>query len=185
VRRTRAALVLLLCVTFGPALARDGDPGTSIYHLDAALTSQAGQAQPLDLYRGHPVLVTMFYGSCPATCPLIIDTLRATEKQLTPAERANLRVLMISIDPDRDTPQALRALAAARRIDTSRWTLARADAASVRTIAALLNVQYRKLPSGEFSHSTVIALLSPTGEIEASSASLGRADEALLARLHR
>ena len=110
-----------------------GDPPTSIYQLDAALTDQDGRARGLDVYRGHPVLVTMFYGSCPASCPLIIDTLRATEKDLTPAHRADLRVLMISIDPARDTPEALKALAGQRRIDTSRWTLARTDAATVRT----------------------------------------------------
>jgi protein SCO1/2 len=177
----------MLAAVFGalPALARDGDPPTSIYQLEAKLTDQAGEARGLDLYRGQPVLVTMFYASCPATCPLIIDTLRATERELTAAQRARLRVLMISIDPERDTPAALRELAAARHIDTARWTLAGADAATVRSIAALLDVQYRRLPGGDYNHSTVIALLSPDGEIEASSATLGHADPVLLARLRR
>jgi protein SCO1/2 len=177
----------MLAAVFGalPALARDGDPPTSIYQLEAKLTDQAGEARGLDLYRGQPVLVTMFYASCPATCPLIIDTLRATERELTAAQRARLRVLMISIDPERDTPAALRELAAARHNDTARWTLAGADAATVRSIAALLDVQYRRLPGGDFNHSTVIALLSPDGEIEASSATLGHADPVLLARLRR
>jgi protein SCO1/2 len=165
------------------AAARAGDPPASLYHLDAVLTSQAGVTLGLDVYRGHPVLVTMFYASCPATCPLIIDTLRATERELTAQQRAGLRVLLISLDPQRDTPAALRELAVTRHIDTRRWTLARADAATVRNIAALLNVQYRQLPGGEFNHSTMIALLSPQGEIEASSATLGHADPALLARL--
>ncbi len=102
-------------------------PTASIYQLDATLTDQAGRAHGLDMYRGHPVLITMFYASCPAACPLIIDTLRATEKDLTAAQRADLRVLMISIDPERDTVAALRSLAEQRRIDTTRWTLARAD----------------------------------------------------------
>jgi protein SCO1/2 len=53
----------------------------------------------------------------------------------------------------------------------------------VRTIAALLNLQYRKLPNGEYNHATVIALLSPQGEIEASSSKLGTPDETLLAKL--
>jgi protein SCO1/2 len=102
-----------------------------------------------------------------------------------PAEqRAQLRVLLISFDPERDTPAALHEIAETRHIDTTRWTLAHADAATVRTIAALLNVQYRQLPSGEFSHSTQIALLSPQGEIQASTATLGHADPELLKRFH-
>ena len=166
-------------------LARDADPPASLYHLDAALTDQAGKARGLDLYRGHPVLVTMFYASCKATCPLIVDTLRVTERELAPAQRKELRVLMVSIDPARDTPQALQQLATERHIDTTRWTLARGDENTVRDIAALLNVQYRRLPSGEFSHSTVIALLSPEGEVLANSGTLGHADPALLAKLRK
>ncbi len=174
------SLIVLAAIA---ATARAGDPPASLYHFDAALTSQAGVAHGLDVYRGHPVLITMFYAGCPATCPLIIDTLRATERELTAPQRAELRVLLISLDPHRDTPTALRELAETRHIDTKRWTLARADAATVRSIAALLNVQYRQLPGGEFNHSTTIVLLSPQGEIEASSATLGHADPALLAKL--
>jgi len=182
-KRPAAWLAMLLTCAAVSAAPQAADPPASIYQLDAALTNQDGKAHGLDVYRGHPVLVTMFYGSCPAACPLIIDTLRATEKELAPAIRADLRVLMISIDPARDTPEALKALAAQRRIDTSRWTLARTDAATVRTVAALLNLQYRQLPDGEYNHSTVIALLTPQGEIEASSSKLGTADDALLTHL--
>ena len=178
-------LVFAMCAIAAPLAARDSDPPASLYHLETALTNQDGTAHGLDVYRGHPVLVTLFYSSCQATCPLIVDTLRATERELSAAQRADLRVLMISIDPERDTPQALRELAQERHIDTARWTLARGDASTVRTIAALLNVQYRRLPSGEFSHSTVIALLSPQGEIQASSSTLGHADAALLAGLRK
>ena len=180
-RQVIFALTLAACPL--ATLAADDDPGASLYHLEARLTNQSGVSHGLDVYRGHPVLVTMFYGSCQATCPMIIDTLRATERALSPAERADLRVLMISFDPERDTPAALNAIARERRVDAARWTLAHADESTVRSIAALLNVQYRQLPGGEFNHSTVITLLSPTGEIESSTNELGHADPALLARL--
>jgi protein SCO1/2 len=172
---------LLLALLFAvDILAKDGDPLESIYQLDAHLVDQVGHARGLDLYRGSPVLITMFYGSCQATCPLIIDTLRSTERGLSVEQRRKLRVLLISFDPDRDTPDALADIAATRRIDTSRWTLATADENTVRDIAALLDVQYRRLPSGEFSHAAVITVLSPEGEIEARSMKLGTADPALL-----
>lgn len=179
--------LLFLSLLLAVSLRAGTPPDTplSIYQLEARLTDQDGRQHDLDVHRGHPVLITLFYASCPAACPLIIDTLRATEKAMTPAQRAELRVLLISIDPDRDTPAALHALAEQRHIDTARWTLARADADDVRTIAALLNIQYRKLPSGEFNHSPVIALLSPAGEIQATSGKLGTADAELVARLRK
>jgi len=181
----RMAALLLAFLFAVNVIAKESDPPESIYQLDARLTDQTGHAQGLDLYRDTRVLITMFYGSCQATCPLIIDTLRSTERGLSPEQRAKLRVLMISFDPERDTPQALAEIAATRRIDTTRWTLATADAETVRSIAALLDVQYRRLPSGEFSHSAVITVLSPGGEIEARSTKLGRADPELLEHLRR
>jgi protein SCO1/2 len=178
-------IVLAIALGAAPAWAADSDPPDSLYHLDAALTDQAGRSVHLDVYRGHPVLVSMFYSSCPATCPLIIDTLRATERDLSTDQRQGLRVLLISIDPQRDTPAALAELGRVRHIDTTRWTLVRADEATIRDIAAMLDVQYRRLPNGDFNHSTRIVLLSPEGEIRASTSSLGHPDPALLGQLRR
>lgn len=175
------AIMLLLATT----LAQGGDeyPTQSIYRLEAPLTNQAGVGHGLDTYAGQPVLITMFYASCPAACPLLIDTLRALERAAAPAQRQRLRVLMISIDPQHDSVQALQELAKTRRIDLSRWTLARTDALTVRRIAAVLNVQYRQLPDGNFNHSSVITLLSPQGEIVAQSTVLGQADPSLVEAL--
>jgi protein SCO1/2 len=152
------------------------DASGSLYQLDVKLTDQASRAQKFDLYRGQVTLVTMFYGSCPMACPLLIDSLRAIENALTPRERARLRVLMVSVDPERDTPEALAALAKQRRIDTQRWSLARAEAKDVRMLAAALNVQYRQLPNGEYNHTSVITLLSRDGDVLRQTSVLGRAD---------
>jgi protein SCO1/2 len=165
------------------APARPSERDASLYQLHEQLRSQDGKAIDLDVYRGKPVLVTMFYASCPATCPLIIDTLREIERKVDEPRRPQLRILLVSLDAGRDTPQALRKLADERRIDTSRWTLAHADAAAVRRIAAALSIQYRQLPSGEFSHSTIISALDADGKIVSQSADLGHADPELLRAL--
>jgi len=175
---TRAGLPLLLALMSLPLSATERN--ASLYQMHEKLLNQDGKAIDLDVYRGRKVLVTLFYGSCPATCPLIIDTLRAIEKKVDDAQRQDLRVLLVSLDPERDTPAALRQLADSRRIDTTRWTLAHADAAAVRLIAAALGVQYRKLPDGQFSHSTIISALDADGTIVVQSAELGHADPVIL-----
>jgi protein SCO1/2 len=161
----------------------EGASAPSLYDLHERLTNQDGAAVGLDVHRGNKVLVSMFYGSCPATCPLIIDTLRAVERGLDSSQRSGLRVLLISFDPQRDTAEALRQLAITRHIDTRRWTLARADDAAVRRIAAALEIQYRRLPDGQISHANVITALGPDGKILARSIELGHADESLLRAL--
>lgn len=152
----------------------------SLYNLETTLTNQTGETHGLDVYEGKPVLITLFYGSCPMACPLLIDTVRAVERAASVEQRADLRVLLISIDPENDTPAALLKLAQERRIDLSRWTLAQTDARSVRKLAALLNIQYRSLPNGAFNHSSVITLLTPTGEIAAQTSQIGKAEESFV-----
>jgi protein SCO1 len=154
--------------------------GDSIYALSASLVDQRGRQVSLDLFRGHQVLISMFYASCPDACPLLIADLQRMERELPPRIKADLRIVLVSLDPERDTPDALQALARARRVDESRWRLLRAPEETVRDIAALLGVKYRRLPDGSFNHSSVITLLDPDGAIVVRDDAMGGPHEALL-----
>jgi protein SCO1/2 len=176
-RRCLAALAAIACA---PAFAIEGN---SIYKLDAHLTDQDGRAFDLASLRGKPVLVSMFYTSCQMVCPMIFETAHATLDALPAADRKDVRVLMVTFDPARDTVAALKATADQRGAD-ARWTLARTDDATTRKIAALLGIQYRKLADGEFNHSTLLTLLDREGRIVAKSGKLGPADPALVKRVH-
>jgi protein SCO1/2 len=160
-------------------------PGDSVYQLDAKLTDQRGQAIKLDVARGQPVLVSMFYTSCQFVCPMLIDAARDTQAALTEAERKRVKVLLISFDPARDTQAKLEAMAKERGLDASQWTLARTDPATVRKIAALLKFQYRALPDGEFNHSAELILLDGEGRVAARTSMLAGADEKLVKAVHR
>jgi protein SCO1/2 len=175
------ALLLSLALVRTP-LAVAG-PEDSIYLLEATLTDQGGKQQPLQVHRGHPVLVTMFYGSCPAACPLLISALQRIERRLPATRRDELRVMMISIDPVRDTPPALMKLAQTHRADLARWSFMRAQPRDIRQIAAVLGVQYRQQPDGEFNHSSVITLLDRDGSIIAQTSMIGRDDPEFVATL--
>jgi len=174
------ACVMLLATGWSVAAET---PAVSLYDLEEHLVLQNGRSAMLDVHRGNKVLITMFYGGCQATCPMIIETLRSVESKLDATGRQQLRVLLISFDPEHDTPLALRDLAVARRIDTTRWTLASADSAAVRRIAAALEIQFRRLPEGQISHANVITVLGSGGEILARSTRLGSADDNLVQAL--
>ena len=57
-------------------------PPDSVYNLQVSVEDQLGKFSGLDRYRGNPVLVTMFYASCPHVCPLLISTIKLTESKL-------------------------------------------------------------------------------------------------------
>ena len=160
-------------------------PGDSLYQLDLALTDQDARATTLKDLAGSPVLITMLYTSCKFVCPLTIENLQKLERALTPEQKAAVRVVLVSIDPDRDTPQALKKVAVDRHVDTARWTLARTDADGVRKLAAVLGVQYRKLEDGEFNHSTIVTLLDREGRMIAHTNRTNEVDPELLAATQR
>jgi protein SCO1 len=182
-RESLLAIASIAALSAVPAFAASELPSNSVYKLDAKLTDQNGRDFDLASLRGQPVLVAMFYSSCQMVCPMIFETVHATLKALPEAERKNVRVLMVSFDPPRDTVAVLKETAVKRNCD-SQWTLARTDETTSRKVAAVLGVQYRKLADGEFNHSTQIALLDRDGRIAAKSGKLGPADPALVKRVH-
>lgn len=139
--------------------------GASIYPLDVALRDQDGAAIGADVFRGHPVVVTMFYGSCPTACPLLVSHVKQVEASLPPEVRADTRVLLVSFDPDRDTPEVLRGLADAHHVDAARWRFAAASTDDARVLANALGINYAKREGGVFTHDSVITVLDRAGRI--------------------
>jgi protein SCO1/2 len=137
-------------------------PSGSLYRLAAPLVDQSGRPIGFDADRGHPTLVAMFYTSCAVTCPTLIARIQAVEAAVDAAHRPDLRVLLISFDPARDTPERL-ALTARRHDLDAQWTLATPPATSVDDLTAILGVQVRKLNNGEFNHGTSITLVDSDG----------------------
>jgi protein SCO1 len=175
---SRRGALLCLAATLAPRLAAAADaalPGNSVYQFRPALTDQDGHSFDFAAGRGQPVLVSMFYSSCDKVCPMIFETIHQTLQGLPAADRQRLRVVMISFDPARDSVEVLKATAEAHQCD-ARWTLARTDEASARKVAALLGVQYRRLASGEFNHSSTIELLDGEGRIAARTGLLAAVD---------
>jgi protein SCO1/2 len=173
----RLALAALLC---GPLLASAASaparlaplPKDSVYQLPAPMTDQSGRRFDWRARRGSPHVVSMIYSNCKFICPLLIDSGKAVQKNLSPAQRSRLRLLYISMDPKRDTPKALAALAVSRKLDAN-WTLARPEESDVRAIAGVLGVRYRQLADGEFNHTSVLTLLDADGRVLARTEQIG------------
>jgi protein SCO1/2 len=180
-----ARISFLLALTAISATGVFGDerfPGDSVYQLRAPLTNQAGEVITLDYYAGSTVLVSMFYASCPYICPTLISNIQQLKSELPEALRAKTKVLMISVDPKRDSPAKLMEVARLHGVDLSAWTFASPASEDVREVAAVLGVQYRKLPDGEFNHTTVVILLDAKGRSVAQTTSISQVDRDFLAK---
>ncbi|MFZ2489269.1 MAG: SCO family protein [Anaerolineae bacterium] len=75
---------------------------------DLVLTDQTGQPRSLQEFKGEVVMVYFGYTFCPDVCPTTLTEMKKTFELLgNKAEEVNF--VMISVDPGRDTPQALGA----------------------------------------------------------------------------
>ncbi|MEO8459358.1 MAG: SCO family protein [Dokdonella sp.] len=179
------AIVGLLLVAASTQVKSADLPGDSVYRLDIPLVDQDGRGSHFADHRGKPMLVSMFYSSCPYVCPMTIETLRSSERALSEAQRSQIEVLLVSFDPKRDDPPALKRIAVQHKVDTVRWTLARPDAGNVRKLAAVLDIQYRQLTDGDFNHSTSLILLDREGRIVARTSKLGDVDPEFIEVIRR
>nr|WP_315255074.1 SCO family protein [uncultured Duganella sp.] len=157
---------------WAPSASGIAIPANSVYQLPTPLTDAAGQRFVLKDAAGAPLLVTMFYGDCHSACPIVIETLKRTVGALGP-DGKRLRVLLISLDPKRDTPKSLAMMADMQKLDPAQYRLAVAgNDSDTRMLASALDIRYRPLDNGEISHTTRIALLNADGSVRADSSKL-------------
>jgi protein SCO1/2 len=156
----------------------------SLYQLKIPLTGPQDENIAWDLYKGHPTLVSMFYTQCTQACPMLIARIQSIEAKLPTEERENLRVLLISMDPEHDTSERLRKAMEEHQIDPQRWKFARPHVEDVRMIAAILDIRYRSINDGGFSHSSVVTLLDKNGQQQARLEGLGADELPFIQKIH-
>jgi protein SCO1/2 len=148
-------------------------PDDSLYLLDAKFVDQRDTQVELGTFRGKPVLLAMFYATCPSACPRLIADVQRVLAQLDEKDRRDVRVVLVSLDPARDTPAVLAKVIEQRSLDPERTTLLAGSDATTRKLAALLGVKYREDGKGAIDHSSRIAVLDRNGRLVAKRDGLG------------
>ena len=102
-----AAAVLTACSPDGPAFRGVNITGAD-YARDFALTDHYGQLRSLKDFRGKVVVVFFGFTQCPDVCPTSMQEL-AEVKAALGADGERLQGIFISVDPERDTLELLKA----------------------------------------------------------------------------
>lgn len=137
-------------------------PEKSLYQLALSWTDEAGEQYELGKYAGTPVIISMVYLSCKASCPLIIGKLRAIEEKLKAANK-KVNFILVSFDPERDTPAVMAEFKREHEFNNY-WHFLHASSEQVKKLALLLGYQYKRIgETQEFNHSNRIVLLDKQG----------------------
>lgn len=137
----------------------------SVYEMDYDWSDQQEEKKQLIDYKGKYQLVSMIFTNCEYACPNLIGDMQNLEDALNDGNRDLVNFLLVSIDPQRDTPARLKSYAQDMGIDNERWSLLNGNQKAVSELSDRLGVSYKKFENGAFGHSNVISLLNSNGEI--------------------
>jgi protein SCO1/2 len=124
----------------------------------------------------------MGYTSCGYACPMLVQDMKKIASRLP--EGTPARYVLVSMDPERDTPEKLRAFRDAHGLGDD-WTLLTGTAEDVRTLAALLGIRYRPEESGAIAHSNVVTVLDRDGVVAVQQEGLGTDSTPAVAAIQR
>ena len=134
---------------------------------DATLVASTGEKVALSSYRGQAVAITFIYTRCAdaAFCPMVSQDFARTQDFLQRLGTTDhCRLLSITLDPERDTPELLAAYAQGCHADPALWTFATADAEQIRTLGGAIGLEMRR--RGErIDHNLRTVVLDPAGRI--------------------
>src|SRR5690606_36368402 len=102
-------------------------PDLSVYHLPSKWTTQHGTEMDLRELQGNVWVAVMIYTSCQSACPRLVADMKQIESKVSEKVPEGLRYVLISIDPETDTPERLMAFAEENGLTGPQWLLLRGD----------------------------------------------------------
>ncbi|WP_298707130.1 SCO family protein [uncultured Chitinophaga sp.] len=134
--------VLLALAAMLPACTRRASPapqesGESIFHLASEWRTEEGNTIRLKDLKGKTLVVVMIYTTCRASCPRLVA----------------------------DMLEQLKAFAVGKDMDGQEWTFLQGNDESVRELANVLAVKYKEISPMDFSHSNIISVFNPAGDL--------------------
>jgi len=149
----------------------------SLYQLESLWTTDTDETVKLRELQGRYTILSLMFTRCTGTCPLLTKQLQAFSASLPPDIKNQTRFVAITIDPG-DTGESLLRYRDELKLDKQQWMLLRGAPTAVRELAAVLGFNYIQTndqandPTGDptgndtqFSHSNLLTVLNPKGEI--------------------
>jgi protein SCO1/2 len=122
-------------------------------------------------------VLTMVYTHCPDICPMTTHNMQLVQQRLTDDLKDKVRFVVISFDPNRDTPSVLKKFAEIRDITFDKWTLLSGDEQNTKEV--MLKFGVKAIPSdssyddyGELSYNVIhtdrISLIDQEGKLRSN-----------------
>ena len=105
-----------------------------------------------DVLKGRVVLINFIFTNCPDACPMVTHKLMQVRNMLVPAIKDDVWFISVSVDPERDTPEAMKEFATKQGVDESRWLFLTGDKKNLTYIVKQLGQYTQEVEA----HSTLM-----------------------------
>ena len=147
--------------------------GESIFNLTSKWNTEEGKQIELKDLKGKVLVMVMIYTTCKAACPRLVADMQNISKQIPANKKNDIQYILVSIDPEHDTPQKLKEFAIKNYMDGNEWTFLQGNLDSVREFANVLAVKYKEIAPMDFSHSNIISVFDQNGNLVHQQEGLG------------
>jgi protein SCO1/2 len=159
---------LLMLALGGPA--SDGASRLAVIQdaPDFTLTSEAGNPVRLADLRGKVLLVGFIFTTCNGGCPATTHRMGQVQQELKTRgllRGDRVRLLSITLDPVRDTPEVLRNYMRLYDVDPASWTFLTGPPDEVGKTVKAWGMWARPAANGQLDHPSRIFLVDPQGKV--------------------
>lgn len=138
----------------------------SVFQLPAQWETQTGENIALADLKGNVLVSVMIYTSCKMACPRLVSDIKNIEKEIGQKTKVPVKYLIVSIDPETDTPERLTSFAKENNMTGDQWVFVRGSEENTREFANVLAVKYASISPVDFSHSNIISVFDKNGVMQ-------------------
>jgi protein SCO1/2 len=133
--------------------------------MQVALVDQRNEPCSLAAAAGKVRVVSFFYRCCSimTMCPQLTAAVSDAGGRLTDEEKRAVSILLVSFDPERDTPERLAEYGKSIHADPTVIRLATGEVAAVKTLTEACGVQFAAEGGGEIGHNMRTVVLDGEG----------------------
>ena len=132
---------------------------------DFELIAQSGERFSIRDVRGKVVAVGFTYTSCLDTCPLLTAKMVSVQKKLGSQFGSEVFFVTVSMDPEVDRPEVLKAYAQALGSDLRGWAFVTGTEAEIQQVARDYGVFRQKREDGEVDHTLLTSIIDRSGTV--------------------
>jgi protein SCO1 len=127
------------------------------------LTTHTGQRLSMAELRGQALAVTFIYATCRDSCPVLTRKLVGMQRKLGGDLGRNVRFVAITVDPEVDTPDVLRAYADGFGADARGWVFLTGTPEEIRGVVRSYGAFARRTAKGDVDHLYLTSLVDRGG----------------------